>query len=97
MGESKLDGKCGCDAKVVRVPCRDSPLSDRSSIGSLSVRRAGNLTDRTLDAADIFLFYSGEFRLSGGKQGKSVERILSAEGPTSVHVRCTRKSADSRR
>ena len=97
MGESKLDGKCGCDAKVLRVPCRDSPFSNRSSIGLLSVRRAGDLTDSTLDAANIFLFYSGEFRLSGGKQGKSVERILSAEGPTSVHVRCIRKSADSRR
>ena len=97
MGESKLDGKCACVAKVLCIPCWDSPLSDRSSIGSLSVRQAGNLTDRTLDAADIFSFYSGEFRLSGGKQGKSVERILSAEGPTSVHVRCIRKSADSRR
>ena len=72
MGESKLDGKCGCDAKVLRVPCWDSPLLDRSSIGLLSVRRAGNLTDRTLDAADIFLFYSGGFRLNGGKQGNQL-------------------------
>ena len=72
MGEGKLDGKCGCNSKVLRVPRRDSPSSNRSSIGSLPVRRAGNLTDRMLDAANILLFYSGEFRLSGGKQGNQL-------------------------
>ena len=72
MGDSKLDGKCGCDSKVLCVPCQDSPLLGRSCIGSLSVRRVGNQTDRTLDAADIFLSYSGEFRLSGGKQGNQL-------------------------
>ena len=72
MSDSRLDGKCGCDSKILRVPRRDSRLPDRSSIGPLSVRRAGNLTDSTLDAADIALFYSGGFQLNGGKQGNQL-------------------------
>ena len=72
MGDRKLDGKCGCDSKVLRVPRRGSRLLDRSFIGSLSGRRARNLTVSKLETADFVLFYSGEFRLNGGKQGNQL-------------------------
>ena len=57
---------CQTEAQLVR--CH----RDAADTQWLDVRRAGNLTDRTLDAADIFLFYNGEFRLSGGKQGNQL-------------------------
>lgn len=88
---------------MLRVPYRDSCLWEGNSVYSLSARCSGYIVVgrvtcwkfdyRILDAAEIFMLYIWEFRLSGGRQKESVEYILRARGLMKMNCRCTKKSA----